>query len=70
MIEKDAPTRHTAPVRVAEGRAARPSTSIEPRGESHTLTGIAEFDGVLGGGFVPGVANGVDPSRTAMLLAV
>ena len=47
VIEKDAPTRHTAPARVAEGRAARPITEIEPRGESHTPTGIAEFDRVL-----------------------
>jgi DNA repair protein RadA/Sms len=56
VIEKDAPTRHTAPARVAEGRAARPITDIAPRDESHTPTGIVEFDRVLGGGIVPGAA--------------
>jgi len=56
VIEKDAPTRHTAPARVAESRAARPITDIAPRDESHTPTGIVEFDRVLGGGIVPGAA--------------
>ena len=56
VMEKDAPTRHTAPARVAEGRAARPITDIAPREESHTPTGIAELDRVLGGGIVPGAS--------------
>ncbi len=57
VIEKDAPAQpRTAASRPAAGRAARPITSIEPRETSHTPTGIAEFDRVLGGGIVPGAA--------------
>ena len=47
VIEKDAPTRHTAPARVAEGRAARPITDIAPRDESHTPAVDASDRGVV-----------------------
>ena len=57
VIERDAPAQpRTAPSRPAAGRAARSITEIEPRETSHTPTGIAEFDRVLGGGIVPGAA--------------
>lgn len=56
IVEADAPTQHTKPGRVAEGRAARPITQITTAEVSHTPTGIAEFDRVLGGGIVPGAA--------------
>ncbi|MDO8336682.1 MAG: ATPase domain-containing protein, partial [Microcella sp.] len=49
-------TQRTTSARVAEARIARPITEISARGESHTPTGIAEFDRVLGGGIVPGAA--------------
>ena len=56
VVEASAPARGTTPSRVAEARAARPITQIAPREQSHTPTGIGEFDRVLGGGVVPGAA--------------
>ncbi len=57
VIEKDAPAQpRTTASRPSAGRAARPITSIEARAESHSPTGIGEFDRVLGGGIVPGAA--------------
>lgn len=57
VIEKDAPAQpRTTASRPTAGRAARPITSIEARAESHSPTGIGEFDRVLGGGIVPGAA--------------
>ena len=56
VVEVGAPARGTTSARVAESRAARPITQITPREQSHTPTGIGEFDRVLGGGVVPGAA--------------
>ncbi|TIH40429.1 DNA repair protein RadA [Subtercola vilae] len=43
-------------VNLEEGRIARPITEIETDAATHWATGITEFDRVLGGGLVPGVA--------------
>ncbi|WP_168916511.1 DNA repair protein RadA [Microcella flavibacter] len=49
-------TPRTTSSRVVDARVARPITQIAPREQSHTPTGIGEFDRVLGGGIVPGAA--------------
>ncbi len=49
-------TQRTTSTLVADARIARPITQIAPREQSHTPTGIGEFDRVLGGGVVPGAA--------------
>ncbi|WAB84282.1 DNA repair protein RadA [Microcella daejeonensis] len=49
-------TQRTTSTLVADARVARPITQIAPREQSHTPTGIGEFDRVLGGGVVPGAA--------------
>ncbi len=49
-------TQRTTSTLVADARIARPITQIAPREQSHTPTGIGEFDRVLGGGVVSGAA--------------
>ena len=49
-------TQRTTSSHVVDARVARPITQIAPREQSHTPTGIGEFDRVLGGGIVPGAA--------------
>ena len=46
--------RSVKPVRVTDGRAARPITEIGAADVAHWPSGIGEFDRVLGGGIVPG----------------
>jgi DNA repair protein RadA/Sms len=53
-VSETASVTKAKPAQISSARAARPITDIEVSGEGHYLTGVQEFDRVLGGGLVPG----------------
>lgn len=74
MVEEVITAKADVRIRYAEGGKARPITQVDIAAVPRRLTGVGEFDRVLGGGIVPGalILIGGDPGigKSTLLLQV